>query len=254
MIKQTKSELRKQTKSELRKISEGVFDQSTLAALYRLSRKGCLDEIKGIISTGKESNVYHGLLGDEEIAIKIYKGETSDFKTMEKYITGDRRFGGWRNRRQLVYSWAKKEFKNLSRVYDRVKCPRPICFEDNILVMSFIGERGVHAPRLKDLPPKNPGKFLKEITRYMREMYRKGMVHGDLSEYNILNWGEPVLIDFSMGVLLDHPLADELLKRDVANVLDYFRGFGIEGNGEDMLNFIKERDRIENRENKSEGS
>jgi len=229
----------KQTEFELRKISEGVFDKSTLMTLYRLSRKGCIDEIKSIVSTGKESNVYHGFLKGREIAIKIYRVETSDFKKMEQYISGDRRFSGWKNRRQLIYNWAKKEFKNLGRIYKKVKCPEPICVENNVLVMSFIGENGIPAPKLKDLPAENPEKFFKKITHYIRTMYHKGLVHGDLSEYNILNWDEPVLIDFSMGVLLDHPLADELLKRDVTNVSNYFRKFGVEKNEEEILNFVK---------------
>jgi RIO kinase 1 len=229
----------KQTEFELRKISEGVFDKSTLMTLYKLSRKGCLDDIKGIISTGKESNVYHGILGEKEIAIKIYMIEASDFKTMERYIRGDNRFHGWKNRRQLIYNWAKKEFRNLSRVHGKVNCPKPIGFENNILVMSFIGEDGVPAPRLKDLPPENPEKFFKGITHYMREMYRDGMIHGDLSEYNILNHGKPVIIDFSMGILLDHPLAEELLDRDIVNVLNYFRKFGIEKTEKEILEFVK---------------
>ena len=229
----------KQTEFELRKISEGVFDKSALMTLYKLTRRGCLDEIKSIISTGKESNVYHGFLGEREIAIKIYLIETSDFKTMEKYIRGDKRFSGWKNRRQLIFNWAKKEFRNLSRVYKTVKCPEPICVEKNVLVMSFIGEDGIPAPKLKDLPAENPEKFFKRITHYIRELYRKGIVHGDLSEYNILNWNEPVLIDFSMGILLDHPLADELLKRDITNVSNYFRKFGIEKNKEEILDFVK---------------
>jgi RIO kinase 1 len=229
----------RQSEFELRKVSEGVFDKSTLMALYRLSRRGCFDEIRSIVSTGKESNVYHGFLGGREVAVKIYLIETSDFKTMERYIKGDIRFHGWKNRRQLIYNWAKKEFKNLSRVYGRVKCPKPICVENNVLVMDFIGEKGVPAPKLKDLPAENPEKFFKKTTHYLREMYREGLIHGDLSEYNILNWNEPVLIDFSMGVLLDHPLAEELLERDVRNILDYFRKFGIEKNPEEVLDFVR---------------
>lgn len=230
----------KQTEFELRKISEGVFDKSVLMTLYKLSRRGCLDEIKSIISTGKESNVYHGLLREKEIAIKIYSIETSDFKTMERYIRGDRRFSSWKNRRQLIFNWAKKEFDNLSRVYKTVRCPEPICVEKNVLVMGFVGEDGIPAPKLKDLPPENPEKFFNEIIHYIRSMYHKGLIHSDLSEYNILNWDEPVLIDFSMGVLLDHPLADELLRRDITNVLNYFKKFGIKKSEEEILNFVKE--------------
>jgi RIO kinase 1 len=59
-------------------------------------------------------------------------------------------------------------------------------------------------------------------------MYKAGVVHGDLSEYNILNWDEkPCIIDLSMGVLTDHPIANDLLERDVDRVLNYFRKMGV---------------------------
>ncbi|HIE33975.1 MAG TPA: serine protein kinase RIO [Candidatus Altiarchaeales archaeon] len=231
--------MKKQTEFELRKISGGVFDKSTLMTLYKLSRKGSLGEIRSIVSTGKEANVYHGISDDKDIAVKIYAIETSDFKTMGRYILGDRRFGEWKNRRQLIFNWAKKEFKNLKRAYPDVKCPMPIDVENNVLVMEFIGDDGIPAPRMKDFPPKRPRKYFKLIVEYIQKMYSFGIVHGDLSEYNILNWNEPVIIDFSMGVLREHPLAEELLVRDIRNICNYFRNFGINSNHEKILESVK---------------
>ncbi len=230
----------KQSRSELRKISEGVFDRSTLMSLYKASRAGYFDELQGIISTGKESNVYYGFRGDMEVAVKIYAVEASDFKNMEKYIVGDHRFGGWRNRRQLIYMWAQKEFRNLGRLYPKVRCPRPVGVVNNILVMGFMGEGGVAAPRLKDLPPEDPLDCFRKVTRDMRRMYGAGIVHADLSEYNILNWGDPYIIDLSTGVVLDHPLADEFLGRDVKNICKYFSGLGVKREEGDVLRFIKD--------------
>lgn len=229
----------KQSPSELRKISEGVFDQATLMTLYQLAKEKKLDELTGIVSTGKEANVYHGFLGEREIAVKVYCVEASNFRNMEHYIRGDNRFRKWKNRRQLVHMWARKEFKNFLRVYREVECPEPLAVEKNVLVMSFIGKDGVAAPRMKESPPENPEEFLERILEYMRRMYRKGFVHGDLSEYNILNNGEPVLIDFSQGILLDHPYAEELLRRDIRNMVDYFCKFEIEKNEEKVLEFVK---------------
>jgi len=231
--------MKKQTEFELRKISESVFDKSTLMTLYELAKDKKLDEMVGIVSTGKESNVYHGWLGKREIAIKIYAVEASNFKNMDYYIIGDRRFPAWRNRRHLIYLWAKKEFKNLMRVHEEISCPEPIAVEKNVLVMSFIGEDGVAAPKLKDSPPENPEKFLDEIVGFLKAMYKKGFVHGDLSEYNILNAGKPVLIDFSQGVLKDHPYADELLQRDVKNLCHYFSQFGIGADEGEILEKIR---------------
>lgn len=231
--------MKKQTEFELRKISEGVFDKATLMTLYKLAKEGHLDQIKGIIARGKESNVYHGVIGKNDVAIKIYSSEASNLRNMERYIKGDRRFHGWKNKRQLIYNWAQKEFKNLMKTYKKIRCPRPIAAEDNVVIMSFIGKNGIPAPRLKDAPPENPKEFFDEILGFVRIMYRNGFVHGDLSEYNILNTGKPVLIDFPQGVLKDHPYAEELLQRDMRNLCNYFSKFGIKSREDEILRKIR---------------
>lgn len=237
---------KKQSEYELRKISQGVFDKSTLTTLYSLSNKGVLDELIGIVSTGKEANVYWGRRGEEEVAVKIYCIEASDFRSMDKYIKGDHRFAKWKNRRQLIYMWAQKEYSNLLRLYDKISCPKPITVEKNILIMSFIGKAGVPAPKLKDLPPLQPKQFLEKTLEYIKVMYKEGIIHGDLSEYNILNYNEePVLIDLSTGVLLDHPGADELLERDVRNIITYFKKLGIKDKTEkEAIEYIKKEDAV----------
>ncbi len=235
--------MKKQTEYELRKISEGVFDKSTLLTLYKLSREGNLDRIEGIIARGKESNVYHGVTDKKDIAIKIYSIEASNFRNMERYIKGDHRFNGWKNKRQLIYNWAKKEFKNLILVYKSIRCPEPIAVENNVLIMSFIGRNGIPAPRMKDLAPEDPEEFFEEILDFVRIMYENGFIHGDLSEYNILNTGKPVLIDFSQGVLKDHPYAEELLQRDIRNLCNYFSRFGIKPKEDEILRKIRDEKR-----------
>jgi len=237
---------KRQSEYELRKVSEGVFDKSSLMALYKLTSHGHFERMTGIVSTGKEANVYHAIKGSEEVAIKIFAIETSDFRTMDRYLRGDRRFSAWKNKRQLIYTWARKEYCNLSRAIERIRCPRPIAVEKNVLVMGFIGKDGVSAPRLKELPPEDATKFLAEVMNAIKELYSLGIVHGDLSEYNILNWNEePYIIDFSMGVLLDHPLAEEMLVRDVKNVLAYFRRFGAKDEAgrtdAEIVDWIKKR-------------
>jgi len=226
-------------KIEGNKICSGVFDDRVLMTLYSLSRKKKLDTISSIISTGKEASVFSGKLGDKDIAIKIYMIETSNFKDMTKYIKGDPRFSIGKKRHEVVFAWASKEYKNLSRVEGEVCCPKPIAVERNVLVMEFIGGDGVAAPKLKDSPPKKPGEYLKSILSDMRAMYKKGIVHGDLSEYNILNWEKPVLIDFSMGVVLEHPLSEELVERDVKNILKYFKKLGVERDFDETIAYVK---------------
>jgi RIO kinase 1 len=218
-----------------RKISESVFDRETLMTLYKLAKKGAFTEVTSIVSTGKEASVYHGLRGDVDVALKIYKVETSDFRHMSKYVRGDPRFGSWRNRRQLVHMWTQKEYKNLMRVCDVISCPKPVESYNNVLVMEFIGDDGYPAPKLKESEPAQPKKYYKKVVGYVRKMYEARLVHADLSEYNILDRGGPVIIDFSAGVLLDHPRAMEFLERDIGNIVNYFRKLGVEAEYHDVL-------------------
>jgi RIO kinase 1 len=74
------------------KVSEDVFDDVTLLALYKLVHKKWLSAIGGSISTGKEANVFYGERDGSGIAIKIYRIRTANFTTMSSYIVGDRRF------------------------------------------------------------------------------------------------------------------------------------------------------------------
>ena len=72
------------------KVSENVFDEVTLLALYKLVHKKWLTAIGGSISTGKEANVFLGDREDQAVAIKIYRIQSANFTTMSSYITGDR--------------------------------------------------------------------------------------------------------------------------------------------------------------------
>ncbi len=185
----------------------------------------------GVISSGKEARVYWAKSPKgEDLAVKIYLTATSEFrKSMYQYIIGDPRFENVRkDTRSLIYAWTRKEFKNLKRMHEcGVRVPKPIYYMKNILVMEFIGEDGVRAPLLKEvsLTDKEYLRIFNKVVEYMRILYKKArLVHADLSEYNIMIFkGEPVLIDVSQAVLLDHPLSIEFLKRDIRNIVRYFR-------------------------------
>ncbi len=110
--------------------------------------------------------------------------------------------------------------------------PRPYGFKGNVIVMDFIGENGRRAPLLKEITM-----YLKENLDLARELYRQildnlelivckaGLVHADLSEFNIMYYsGQVYIIDVSQAVTLDHPLAREFLERDIMNINDFFTG------------------------------
>ncbi|GJM99326.1 hypothetical protein PR202_ga16416 [Eleusine coracana subsp. coracana] len=110
-----------------------------------------------------------------------------------------------------------------------IRCPVPLLLRLHVLVMEFIGKGGWAAPRLKDaaLSDDKLRESYFEIVTTMRTLYQKcKLVHGDLSEYNILYFeGHLYIIDVSQSVDLDHPSALDFLKEDCLHVstLDYVK-------------------------------
>jgi RIO kinase 1 len=220
--------------SSERAVMEEVFDRSTLMTIYDFLNKGIIDEIYGVVKAGKEARIYWGRDPDEkELAIKIYLTTSADFKKgMLPYIEGDPRFAHVRrDTRSLVYAWAQKEFKNLQRAYEvGVKVPQPIAVEKNILIMEFIGKNGVSAPLMREAPLRNPKRVYIQLLTYLKRLYRKGgLVHADLSEYNIMiQRGRPVIFDVSQAVPIEHPMAAQFLKRDLENLYRYFKKLDVD--------------------------
>jgi RIO kinase 1 len=208
---------------------EEVFDNTTRMVVFDLMNSGFIYELNGVVSSGKEARVYWGTTKEgTDLAVKIYLTSSAEFKRgMHKYIEGDPRFKDVKHdTRSLIAVWAQKEFRNLGEAYAaKVRVPKPIAVKSNVVVMEFIGEKGVSAPSLKEQPPANPERVYKVIVTALKRLYQKAkIVHGDLSEYNIMIWkGKPVIFDVSQSVAIQHPLADFMLKRDIANVNRFFR-------------------------------
>lgn len=218
--------------SETYKIMARVFDSSTLLTLYRMINRRIVDVFYGAVSTGKEANIFCAL--DKQgnyVAVKIYRIATSNFKNMYRYLAGDPRFRrASRNRRDIVYVWTSREFKNLQRAYGAgVPVPRPIDCEKNVLAMEFVGEEGVPYPRMRDTPPQAPKRTFDKLFNAVKTLYLDAeLIHSDLSEYNVLLTPDPVLIDLSMGTDRASPMAGELLLRDLEKLTKYFRRLGVE--------------------------
>ncbi len=227
-------QLMKEKRSEEYEVLEEVFDRSTLMTVYHLMNKGIIDEIHGSVKAGKESKLYWGKdKNGNSLAIKIFLTVSAEFKKgMLVYIQGDPRFTRVRrDTRSLIYLWAQKEFKNLHSAFEAgVSVPKPIAVRRNVLVMEFIGEDGTSAPLLREIPLKNPDKTYRQILANVKRLYRKaGLVHADLSEYNIMIWkGKPVLFDVSQAVSREHPMASKFLHRDLGNINHYFKRLDVE--------------------------
>jgi len=221
--------LMKNKRSEDYQVIEEVFDRSTLMTIYDFMNKGTIDEIHGVVQAGKEARIYWGKdTQGKELAIKIYLTSSAEFKKgMIPYIEGDPRFSHVRrDTRSLIYAWAQKEFKNLRRAQEAgVNVPEPLAVQKNVLIMEFIGKDGARAPLLKETALKDPKRVFRLLLTYLRRLYQKGgLVHADLSEYNIMIWkGRPVIFDVAQSVLIKHPMADRFLRRDLENLHKYFK-------------------------------
>jgi RIO kinase 1 len=217
-----------------RKTFGEVFDKQTLLLLGKLISDDIIDQVDFPVSTGKEANIFRGTTPEKEfVAIKIFRTATMTFKHIASYIEGDPRFSyGYKNRREIIEEWARKEFKNLDLLRQaKVRAPAPIKCVHNVLIMEYIGDASKPAPMLKDVILKNPEKVFEEIITFITRMYKKQLVHADLSAFNILMYRQkPYIIDVGQGVLLDHPSSLEFLKRDIHNIVHYFKKYGIESN------------------------
>ncbi len=209
------------------KVKQLAFDNRTIRALLKLFNKGVLDDVTWVISAGKESLILAGRGPEGELAIKIYRIYTSNFKKYLDYIIGDHRFPPIKDRDKIIPLWAKKEFRNLKRLREvGVRVPKPVDVVGNVLVMEFLGENGVPAPLLKDIEDLgNPERYLEEILDCIRRAYLEAdLVHGDLSEYNVMIWNDhPWIIDVSQAVVSAHPLSFSLLLRDLERVTSFFK-------------------------------
>ncbi len=132
---------------------------------------------------------------------------------------------GWLFQSHLA---AMKEFEALKLVYSHgVAVPKPISQNRHVIVMGII--EGSELAKWREIP--HPERILLEILRNVKKTYLKAsVIHGDLSEYNIILKPDMhvLIIDWPQFVTVDHPNAEQLLMRDIRNVLKYFsRKYGV---------------------------
>jgi len=232
------------TSKEKFKTQHNVFDEFTNRDLFKLISEGYFDGLESPIKIGKEANIFSALKDNERVMVKIYRVNSCNFNKMFDYIRSDPRYIGLQGKkRSIILHWVQREYRNLLKAREAgVKVPKPIAVKNYILVMEFIGKGDDLAPPLKDKKPKNPEKFFKDIVDNMKKLYKGGLVHADLSAFNILNWEEKsVFIDFSQCSSLQDPRSQEYLLRDIKNICTYFRKLGLKVNEEDTLKKIKEK-------------
>lgn len=193
-----------------------VFGGYDTLALTALTQKGTLSALGSLIGEGKESVVYEAL-GLGPVAIKFHR-------------VGQRSFSSARVNREYMEEghcpWlvaskksAEREYLALKTLHPAVSVPLPIAQNRHAVVMSYI-EGGI----LNRTPLETPEKTLDEILENVRKAYAAGVIHSDLSEYNILvENGRCVLIDWPQWIGTDHPNAEAIAGRDIDNILAFFK-------------------------------
>lgn len=231
----------------------GAMDGNVRLLITKAINNGLIRHCNGIVKEGKEAVVYHADSGSEshgfDVAVKVFK-RIQEFKNRNMYIDNDPRYYGKKfknaNKREQVELWAEKEYRNLLRAQRAgVAVPTPLMQKDNVLFMRFLGDAGWPAAQLREVEMKKRSKkwtvLYTQTIVAMRKLYHCArLVHGDLSEFNILVCPmsqvenamdksedakdnlQIVLIDFGQAVERKHPSAVELLKRDLSQINSFF--------------------------------
>ncbi|RLF24426.1 MAG: serine/threonine protein kinase [Thermoprotei archaeon] len=195
-------------------------------ALNALSKANILYAIGRKLGVGKEADVYDALTpAGTRVAVKFHRLGRTSFRQTRRFrvYVGDRRHISWLYQSRLA---AEREYEALRLVFPKgVHAPKPIGHNRHVVVTSII--EGAPLNEIKDLP--NPKELLEAIIEDVRIAYQEaGVIHGDLSEYNIivdLSKDEltHVIIDWPQWVSTAHPSAEELLRRDLRNVIAFFK-------------------------------
>lgn len=208
---------------------------------------GILNEAKSLnyevealssVKSGKEATVYRVLLDDQVVAMKLYKKpEERAFKNTDQYLLGKyykktshRKavLKGNRFSKKLIHdNWVKREFSILEELFKQgASIPEPILHIGNAIFMQFLGDLDTVAPRLCDIKlSKEEAKIVfDKVIETMQIFWNFGIVHADLSEYNILWWNKEVyIIDFPQAIdKRTYPDSEVILKRDIDNIIKFF--------------------------------
>jgi RIO kinase 2 len=189
-------------------------------AINALVKAGVLEAFGKSLGVGKEADVFDAINPKgERIAVKFHRLGRISFRQTQRKRGYVKEHAGWLFQSRLA---AEKEFEALQIVYPKgVAVPEPISQNRHVIVMGMI--EGVELAKLRRIPKLS--RILKEVLLNVKRTYLKGrIIHADLSEYNIII--KPnlhiLIIDWPQYVRREHPNAQELLKRDIRNVLQYF--------------------------------
>jgi RIO kinase 2 len=207
-------------------------------AINGLVKANVLEAFGKSLGVGKEADVYDALNpSGERIAVKFHRlGRISFRQTIRKRSYSTKRSAGWLYQSRLA---AEREYEALQILFPhRIAVPEPISQNRHVVAMGMI--EGAELAEYKEIPKSE--KILGEILRNTRGAYLKaGIIHADLSEYNVILKPDRhiLIIDWPQYVTKEHPNAEELLTRDVQNILQYFkRKHKVDANLKETMEYV----------------
>lgn len=220
------------------------FEGYDALALNAFVKRKSISAIGDEVGVGKESVIYEAILPPElaigepvPVVIKFHREGRTSFKQIKRVREhlGEREHFSWIYAARLA---AQREYGIMAELYPKVSIPKPFDHNRHAIVMELA--KGSLLAKTKLLAPEW---YLDEILKQVKITYSLGIIHADLSEYNIFASEDGVqLIDWPQYVTLEHPHADEILERDVSNVLThFFRKYGIKRELDETIREIKNK-------------
>ena len=242
-----------------------------LAALQGFYDQALITDVLAQVKGGKEANVYR-CEGDPStntkfLAAKVYRPRMFRSLSNDKmYREGRRILGADGNAvkatdnrimravgkktafgAQIAHtSWLMYEYKTMEALYQLgANVPQPFAAGENAILMSYFGDAQMAAPTLSEIRlDRSEAEILfHKVLRNIELMLQHGMIHGDLSAYNILYWeGEIVLIDFPQVTNSEsNSNAHFILRRDIERICDYFSRQGVKTDAYTVLDGLVQR-------------
>ena len=206
-------------------------------AINTLVKAGVIESFGQTLGVGKEADVYDALSSDgKRIAVKFHRLGRISFRQTRRKRGYIREHSTWLFQSHVA---AEKEFQAMQLVYKNgVSVPEPISQNRHVIAMGMI--EGAELSKYKEIL--KPEKILKEVLRNVRKTYLKAhVIHADLSEYNIILKpdGHILIIDWPQYVMTNHANAEELLGRDLKNILTFFnRKFNVKVAAKEACDYV----------------
>jgi RIO kinase 2 len=218
------------------------FEGYDTLALNAFVKRKSISEIGSEIGVGKDSVIFEAIRQPElaieksiSVIIKFYRGGKTSFDQitrLNEHMSKGHNF----SRIYAARLAAHREYEIMSRLYPKVSIPKPFDQNRHVIVMDLAKGSLLSKTKLLD-----PEWYLDEILKQVKIIHSMGIIHADLSEFNIFVSEEGVqIIDWPQYITQEHPQADEILERDISNILiHFFRKYGIKRELKEQVNEIK---------------